>query len=60
MKSDAREATLLSLIVLGVVFGLGLGSFDWGLGRSVFGAVLSEALFLSMYAVAKRRGSARP
>ena len=61
MESSAREATLLSLVVVGVVFGLGLGPFDWGVGASVFGAVLSATLaWLAVYAVGKRPGSGRP
>jgi hypothetical protein len=60
VEGGAREATLLSLVVLGVVFGLGLGPFDWGVGRSVLGAVFVAALvWVAVYAGAKRRVSAR-
>lgn len=60
MDSGAREATLLSVVVLGVVFTLGVGPFDWGVSDSVLGAAFVAALvWLAVYAVAKRRGSAR-
>lgn len=60
MEGGVREATLLSVVVLGVVFALGLGPFDWGVGGSVLGAVFVAALvWLAVYAVVKRRGSAR-
>jgi hypothetical protein len=56
VKSGAREATLLSVVVLGVVFALGVGPFDWGVGGSMFGAVFVAALiWLAVYAVARRR-----
>ena len=56
MQSGAREATLGSLIVVGVVFSLGLNRFGWGLGGSVGGAIFVAAVaWLAVYAVAKRR-----
>jgi hypothetical protein len=60
VESGAREATLLSAVVLGVVFALGVGLFDWGVGGSTSGAVSVAAwVWLAVYAVAKRRDPAR-
>lgn len=61
MRSEARDATLLSLCVVGVVFALGLTRFGWGLGGTVLGAFLAAAVsWLAVYALAKRKDSARP
>ena len=61
MHSSAREATLLSLIVVGVVFALGLTRFGWGLGGSAVGAIFVAAVsWLAVYAVTKGKDSARP
>ncbi len=60
MQKSRQEATLLSLVALGVVFGLGIGSFSWGTARSVVGAVFVAALtWPGVYAVSRRSHSSR-
>ena len=60
MDRAAREATLLSLGVFGVVLSLGLTRFGWGVGYGVVGVVFTAAVvWLGVYATGKLRGSDR-
>jgi hypothetical protein len=61
MDRDAREATLLSLVVLAAIFFLGLLPFGWGLGGSLVSAVLvSAVVWVAVRAVTSRGNSTRP
>lgn len=59
MTKSGREATVLSLIVLGVVFSVGLGD-GWGVVNSVLGALFTGALaWVTVSAGSRRRDQAR-
>ena len=58
MRCGTREATLASLVVVGVGFRLGLVSFGWGMWASVAGAIFTAGVaWLAVYAVTKPKGS---
>lgn len=58
MKKPGKEATLLSLIVLGTNFVLDLVSFGWSLTRSVLGAIFCAVLvWVGVYFTARRRST---